>query len=70
MSNVTRLEFHTCSKCELSLKLVRRGVGDGASVRYDVQGWAQHCRQACGDSPLACPWVRANMRAWLTDLAS
>jgi hypothetical protein len=69
MTNVTRLEFLNCSKCELSLKLVRRGAGDGVSVRYDVQGWARQCQQACGGSPLACPWVTANMRAWLTELA-
>jgi hypothetical protein len=70
MSNVTHVEFLNCAKCELLLTLVRRGEGDRPTVQYNVKDWSQQCRQLCGGSPLACPWVTPNMRSWLTEIAS
>lgn len=65
MSIVAHIESQTCPRCGLPLKVVRKR--DGTTVRYDVEGWSRRCQRADCDGPLACPWLKPTLKAWLDE---
>ena len=65
MSIVVRIERQACPRCRLPLKVVRER--DGTTVRYDVAGWSRQCQRADCDGPLACPWMKPALKAWLDE---
>jgi hypothetical protein len=63
MPTVDRRQSRTCPKCSLPITVV--STGEGKTLEYDIAEWQRLCHYPDAGSPLVCPSLKSEVRAWV-----
>lgn len=58
MKHKAPIQCVICPTCRLQVEVERTAV---TAARYSIDDWAALCRERSVDTPLLCPWFRAEL---------